>query len=148
MARSKQTARKSTGGKYPRYHLATHAARKTAPTSAVVKKPHRFRPGTKALREIRKYQRSTEPLIRRLPFQRLVKELAQNLAPGYRFQSVSIRALQEAAEDFLVGLFQDSQHCAVHANRVTVMARDISLAARIRGICVPDEKETGKKKAA
>ncbi|TKR58702.1 hypothetical protein L596_030113 [Steinernema carpocapsae] len=71
MARTKQTARKSTGGKAPRKQLSTKAARKSAPSSGGVKKPHRYRPGTVALREIRKYQKSTELLIRKLPFQRL-----------------------------------------------------------------------------
>ncbi|KAH8267365.1 hypothetical protein KR026_001062 [Drosophila bipectinata] len=74
MARTKQTARKSTGGKAPRKQLATKAARKTGG----VKKPHRYRPGTVALREIRRYQKSTELLIRKLPFQRLVREIAQD----------------------------------------------------------------------
>ncbi|MCI17923.1 histone H3.2-like, partial [Trifolium medium] len=78
MARTKQTARKSTGGKAPREQLATKAARKSAPATLEVKKPHRFRPGTVALREIRKYQKSTELLIRKLPFQRLVREIAQD----------------------------------------------------------------------
>ena len=80
MARTKQTARKSTGGKAPRKQLASKSARKTNPTTATggVKKPHRFRPGTVALREIRRYQKSTELLIRKLPFQRLVREIAQD----------------------------------------------------------------------
>ncbi|KAL9716727.1 histone H3.1 [Leucoagaricus gongylophorus] len=79
MARTKQTARKSTGGKAPRKQLATKAARKTAQAATGgVKKPHRFRPGTVALREIRRYQKSTELLIRKLPFQRLVREIAQD----------------------------------------------------------------------
>src|SRR5258705_9468259 len=78
MARTKQTARKSTGGKAPRKQLATKAARKSAPATGGVKKPHRFRPGTVALREIRRYQKSTELLIRKLPFQRLVREIAQD----------------------------------------------------------------------
>merc|ERR1712216_141550 len=77
MARTKQTARKSTGGKAPRKQLATKAARKSAPTTGGVKKPHRYRPGTVALREIRKYQKSTELLIRKLPFQRLVRNRAR-----------------------------------------------------------------------
>ena len=75
MARTKQTARKSTGGKAPRKQLATKAARKSAPATGGVKKPHRYRPGTVALREIRRYQKSTELLIRKLPFQRLVREM-------------------------------------------------------------------------
>jgi len=82
MARTKQTARKSTGGKAPRKQLATKAARKSAPATGGVKKPHRYRPGTVALREIRKYQKSTELLIRKLPFQRLVREIAQVRSEG------------------------------------------------------------------
>lgn len=79
MARTKQTARKSTGGKAPRKQLATKAARKSAPATGGVKKPHRYRPGTVALREIRRYQKSTDLLIRKLPFQRLVREVAQGM---------------------------------------------------------------------
>ncbi|KAH8083437.1 hypothetical protein JL720_8321 [Aureococcus anophagefferens] len=101
MARTKQTARKSTGGKAPRKQLATKAARKSAPTAGGVKKPHRYRPGTVALREIRKYQKSTE--------------------------------LLEASEAYLVGLFEDTNLCAIHAKRVTIMPKDIQLARRIRG---------------
>lgn len=109
MVRTKQTARKSTGGKLPRKQLTTKAARKATaqlPVSAGVKKPHRYRPGTVALREIRKYQKTTELLIRKLPFQRLVREVAQTFKSDLRFQSSAIGALQEAAEAFLVGLFE------------------------------------------
>jgi histone H3 len=221
MARTKQTARKSTGGKAPRKQLATKAARKSAPATGQdvlsarrctacwrvlhmsspafvvtlkrptviwaifsyppcacaaggVKKPHRYRPGTVALREIRKYQKSTELLIRKLPFQRLVREIAQvRLAlscwvsclpaaswaadavpclPWYvqwlrrvtwsqqqlltpvaialqdfktdlRFQSSAVLALQEAAEAYLVGLFEDTNLAAIHAKRVTIMPK-------------------------
>ena len=94
MARTKQTARKSTGGKAPRKQLATKAARKSAPATGGVKKPHRYRPGTVALREIRRYQKSTELLIRKLPFQRLVREIAQDFKTDLRFQSAAIGALQ------------------------------------------------------
>lgn len=113
MARTKQTARKSTGGKAPRKQLATKAARKSAPTAGGVKKPHRYRPGTVALREIRKYQKSTELLIRKAPFQRLVREIAQDFKNDLRFQSTAVLALQEASEAYLVGLFEDSKshHC-------------------------------------
>jgi histone H3 len=121
MARTKQTARKSTGGKAPRKTLATKAARKSAPATVSflirfkllkiifqggVKKPHRYRPGTVALREIRRYQKSTELLVRKLPFQRLVREIAQDFKTDLRFQSSAILALQEAAEAYLVGLFE------------------------------------------
>ena len=133
-ARTKQTSRKSTGGKAPRKQLATKAARQSAPRAAGgVKKPHRYRPGTVALREIRKYQKSTELLIRKLPFQRLVREIAEDFKTDLRFQSTAILALQEAAEAYLVGLFEDTNLCAIHAKRVTIMPKDIQLARRIRG---------------
>ena len=106
MARTKQTARKSTGGKAPRKQLATKAARKSAPATGGVKKPHRYRPGTVALREIRRYQKSTELLIRKLPFQRLVREIAQDFKTDLRFQSSAVMALQEACEAYLVGLLR------------------------------------------
>ncbi|XP_036309028.1 uncharacterized protein LOC118727359 [Pipistrellus kuhlii] len=115
MARTKQTARKSTGGKAPRKQLATKAARKSAPATGGVKKPHRYRPGTVALREIRRYQKSTELLIRKLPFQRLVREIAQDFKTDLRFQSSAVMALQEACEAYLVGLFEDTNLCAIHA---------------------------------
>ena len=135
MARTKQTARKSTGGKAPRKQLATKAARKNVASkvSGGVKKPHRYRPGTVALREIRRYQKSTELLIRKLPFQRLVREIAQDFKTDLRFQSSAVLALQEASEAYLVGLFEDTNLCAIHAKRVTIMPKDIQLARRIRG---------------
>ena len=104
MARTKQSARKSTGGKAPRKQLATKAARKSGTTGGV-KKPHRYRPGTVALREIRRYQKSSDLLIRKLPFQRLVREIAQDFKTDLRFQSSAVLALQEACEAYLVGLF-------------------------------------------
>ncbi len=133
MAGTKQTARKSTGGKAPRKQLATKAARKSAPATGGVKKPHRYRPGTVALREIRRYQKSTELLIRKLPFQRLVREIAQDFKTDLRFQSSAVMALQESSEAYLVGLFEDTNLCAIHAKRVTIMPKDIQLARRIRG---------------
>jgi len=156
MARTKQTARKSTGGKAPRKQLATKAARKSAPATGGVKKvrfsfmkspssqlsltqpqqqqqPHRYRPGTVALREIRRYQKSTELLVRKLPFQRLVREIAQDFKSDLRFQGSAVLALQEASEAYLVGLFEDTNLCAIHAKRVTIMPKDIQLARRIRG---------------
>jgi histone H3 len=133
MARTKQTARKSTGGKAPRKQLATKAARKSAPATGGVKKPHRYRPGTVALREIRRYQKSTDLLIRKLPFQRLVREIAQDFKSDLRFQGSAVLALQEAAEAYLVSLFEDTNLCAIHAKRVTIMPKDVQLARRIRG---------------
>ena len=117
----------------PLLQLATKAARKSAPATGGVKKPHRYRPGTVALREIRRYQKSTELLIRKLPFQRLVREIAQEFKTDLRFQGSAVLALQEASESYLVGLFEDTNLCAIHAKRVTIMPKDIQLARRIRG---------------
>merc|ERR1711865_1192258 len=111
MARTKQTARKSTGGKAPRKQLATKAARKSAPTAGGVKNPHR-------------YQKSTDLLLRKLPFQRLVREIAQDYKTDLRFQSLAVLALQEAGEAYLVGIFEDTNLCAIHAKRVTIMPKD------------------------
>ena len=133
MARTKQTARKSTGGKAPRKLLALKAARKASPATGGVKKPHRYRPGTVALREIRRYQKSTELLIKRLPFQRLVREIAHDFKRDLRFTKGSVDALQEASEAYLVGLFEDTNLCALHAKRVTILPADMRLARRIRG---------------
>ena len=98
-----------------------------------IKKQHRYRPGTVALRDIRKYQKSTELLIRKMPFQRLVREIAQVFKRDLRFQQSSILALQEASEAYLVGLFEDTNLCAIHAKRVTIFPKDLQLARRIRG---------------
>ena len=83
--------------------------------------------------EIRKYQKGTETLIARLPFQRLVREIAQDYKTDLRFQAAAIAALQEAAEAHLIGLFEDANICAIHAKRVTIMPKDMNLARRIRG---------------
>lgn len=97
MARTKQTARKSTGGKFPTSHLATKSCKGSkgpSATGGLAKKRHRFRSGTVALREIRKYQKSTELLIKRQPFQRLVREIATQYRADIRFQSTALEALQ------------------------------------------------------
>ncbi|KAL6930862.1 Histone H3 [Hanseniaspora guilliermondii] len=135
MARTKQTSRKTTGGKAPRKQLASKAARKSAPSSAAAgtKKAHRYKPGTVALREIRKFQKSTDLLIRKLPFQRLVREIAQQFKTDLRFQSSAIGALQESVEAYLVSLFEDTNLAAIHAKRVTIQKKDIKLARRLRG---------------
>ncbi|KAM1311104.1 hypothetical protein ACFX2H_007587 [Malus domestica] len=121
MARTKQIARKSTGGKAPRKQLAAKAARKSAPATGGVKKPYRFRPGTVALMEIRKYQKSTELLIRKLPFQRLARETAQDFKTDLRFQSSAVSTLQEAAEAYLVLVPSECELCDFKAlyRRVT-----------------------------
>ncbi|XP_028274111.1 histone H3-like centromeric protein A [Parambassis ranga] len=98
-------------------------------------KKRKFRPGTKALREIRKYQKSTDLLLRKAPFSRLVREVCQGFSrDALQWQVYALMALQEAAEAFLVMLFSDANLCAIHAKRVTLFPRDIQLARRIRGV--------------
>lgn len=130
MARVKQTPRQMA-------NIAAKAARKRPLQSRVPggtgRRNRRYRPGTVALREIRRYQKSTDLLIRKAPFQRLVREIAQDLKIDLRFQSTAVLALQEAAEAYIIGLFEDTNLCALHAKRVTIMARDMQLARRIRG---------------
>ena len=151
MARTKQTARKSVGGKAPRKavilkgSLPGKGPTKSAATKGVPpgsqkdgaaggeKKPRRYHPGVRALKEIRRYQKSTDLLIRKIPFQRLVREIAQDFKTDLRFQSSAIMALQEATEAYLVSLFEDSMLCAIHSKRVTVMPKDLQLARRLRG---------------
>jgi histone H3 len=106
------------GGQVPTKSLSHKAARKTL--TGRVKKPRRYKPGTVALRQIRRYQRSTELLIRKVPLQRLVREIAQNFKSDIRFQSSAISAIQESAEAYLVSLFDDTNLCAIHAKRVTI----------------------------
>ena len=108
MGLTKEKARPNLGGKAPRKPIFQKSARKTAVISTGIKKPHRYRPGTVALREIRKYQKTTELLIRKLPFQRLVKEIVQQYKGDLRMQSSAVLALQEASEAYLVSLFEDT----------------------------------------
>ena len=97
-------------------------------------KPRRYRPGTLAIREIRKFQKSTDLLIRKLPFARLVREICNELSMyPMRWTAEALLALQESSEDFLVHLFEDCNLCAIHAKRVTIMPKDLQLARRIRG---------------
>ena len=131
------------GGKQPQKYLSWKLlCLDTTPTGGI-KRPHHSRPELVALREIRRYQKSTECLIKRSPFQKLIQEMSQEYCicqqgPGtpsmhVRFQSTVIAALQEAVENFIVGIFEDVNLLAMHAKRVTVMPRDIRLALRIRG---------------
>ena len=142
---SKLTSKKvaTKGGKQPQKHLLHKLIRGNKSTTGGIKKPHRYRLGLLALREICRYQQSTNCLIKRTPFNKLIKEISQEYrvcpdGPGtpsvqVRFQSTALAALQEAAENFLVGLFEDVNLLAVHAKRVTVMPLDIRLALRIWG---------------
>ena len=131
------------GGNQPQKHLSHKLIRQNKPITGGIKKPHRYQPGLVALREIRRYQQSTECLIKKAPFHKLIREISQEyrvcpdgpITPFVQvhFQLTAIAALQEIAENFIVGLFEDVNLLAVHAKRVTVMPRDIRLALRIRG---------------
>ena len=118
-----------TGGKAPRNKFLKKALKKTATaTTGTSQKKRRYHPGTVALRQIRPYQKTTELLIRKLPFQRLVKEILRDFKDDFCIAPAAVLALQEAAEACLVGLFEDSNLCAVHAKRVTIMPKDIHIA--------------------
>ena len=110
-----------------------NSSQRSVPATGGVKRPHQYRPRTVALREIRQYQKSTELLIRKLPFPRLVPEIAQDFKTDLRFQSNAISALQEASKAYLVGLYEDTNLCAIHAKCVTIMPKDLQLSQRIRG---------------
>mmetsp|Transcript_18413 Transcript_18413/g.46394 ORF Transcript_18413/g.46394 Transcript_18413/m.46394 type:complete len:135 (+) Transcript_18413:45-449(+) len=129
MARTKHSATVRTGGASPK-------GRKPAGgDDAAERKKRRYRPGTRAIMEIRKYQKSTDLLLRKLPFARLVRELTESYNnTGLRWQAEALLAMQEAAEDYLTRLFEDANLCAIHARRVTVMVKDIQLTRRIRGL--------------
>ena len=131
MGRTKLSARKSTEGKSPKKRFL-YCARKSAPANGGYKKPHRFRPGTVALREVRRYQKSTHLLIPKRPFQRLVRENLVIYAT-----STAMSGLQEASESFLTGLLDHANLCAIHANRVSLNKKkdkkgDIALALRLQ----------------
>ncbi len=135
MARTKQTAHKSTGGAIPRFHVATKSARAAAQKVIAMRKPHRWRPGTVALREIQKFQNNTDLLIRKAPFQCLVCKIALKFGTSnLQMQSTAVLALQEAAEYFMVDVFSDTNLCVMHGKRVTIMKKDMVLACCIRGI--------------
>jgi histone H3 len=125
--------RKSTGSKAPRPFKMNVHGQPFQPKTKNGKKPHRFRPGTVAIREIRKYQKTGDLLLKKAPFQRLVREIAQEYKVDTRFQGGAVAALQEAAEMYLISLFEDSNLLALHGKRVTVMPKDMQLARRIRG---------------
>ena len=149
-----KSLRPTTGGKVPRKQVAPQK-RKTPGSGSIWYVPKRrdiqeakeaghlytddptkkkkFRPGYLALNEIRHHQKKVHLLIRKLPFQCLVREIAQCFSPDLRFRSAAITALQEASEAYLIHLFEDTNLCAIHAKRVTIMPKDIQLARRIRG---------------
>ncbi len=135
MARTKQTAGKSTWGAIPRFHLATKSARVAAQKAIAVRKPHRWRPGTVALREIQKFQKNTHLLIRKAPFQRLVRKIALKFGKGdLQMQSTAVLALQEALEYFMADVFSNTNLCVMHGKCVTIMKKDMVLDCCIQGI--------------
>ena len=129
MGRTKNMAKQGKKGK--RGGKGGKKRSKVAPKKE--RKKMRWRPGTVTLRRIRKYQKSTKTLVQRLPFQRVVREIARGYNSDVRFQASSLLALQEATEAYVVGLFEDVNLCAIHAGRVTIMSKDMHLARRIRG---------------
>ncbi|EFA82988.1 predicted protein [Heterostelium album PN500] len=138
MARTKNTARKTTGGKVPRRMISQktgpmeHLKNANLNISGGIKKTHRYKPGTVALREIRKYQKTSELLIRKLPFPTFQSSAIALYHDINVTNTLHIHALQEASEAYLVGLFEDTNLCAIHAKRVTIMPKDMQLARRIR----------------
>ena len=113
----------------------TISSRRNTLGTGEIKKPMRYKPGTVALREIRRYQKSTELLIRKLAMARIIREAAQDFRKDLRFQKDAIAAVHEAAEAYAVALMEDTNLCAIHAKRVTIMPKDMQLARRIRGEC-------------
>ncbi|KAF3439885.1 hypothetical protein FNV43_RR18163 [Rhamnella rubrinervis] len=126
--------RKSTAG--PSTRRAESATPRRTPRSSGTQrqKKHRYRPGTVALREIRHFQKSCNLLIPAAPFIRTVREITSQYSQQVnRWKPEALVALQEAAEDFLVHLFEDAMLCAIHAKRVTLMKKDFELARRLGG---------------
>ena len=151
MARTKQTPRsqiqtqgiQSLGSqiqgirlqkKQTKLDRATFPSKKLPLTKQKAIRARRYRPGTVALRQIRKFQKSTDLLIQKAPFRRLVKEIAMYIDNLKRFQTTAVDALQEASEQYLVNLLEDANSCAIHAKRVTIMPKDMRLARKIRGV--------------
>ncbi len=138
MARVKQTACKSTGGAPSCLHLATKAAQAAAQKAIAMRKPHRWRPVTVAAREIRKFQKTTDLLIKKAPFhfQGLVWEIVQDMSrkSDLQMQSTALLALQEAAEYFMVDVFNNTNLCTLHSKRKTIMVKDLVLAWCIQAI--------------
>jgi histone H3 len=135
MARVKQTAQKSTGGKPPCLHLATKAAQQSLQLAIAMRKPYCFCPGTVALREIRKFQKTTNLLIRKAPFQPLVHKLVLKVGKSNTgMQSTAVLALQEAAEYFMIDVFSNTNLCTNHGKCVTIKVKDMVLACCIQGI--------------
>lgn len=126
----KGSSRKKAG-KSPRKINFKALQTTTVATGGGVKKAHRFKPGTVALRDIRKYQASYDLLFPKLSFQRLVREICQDFVPDFRFQKSALEALQVAAEDYVVHTFEATNLAAIHCKRVTIQKKDMALVKRI-----------------
>lgn len=109
------------------------AKKESRSADAGTKRQHRWHPGTVALREVRRYQNSTELLIQRAPFRRLVREIVTNLKDSMRMSNSALEAIQDSAENYIVGVLTDANLCTIHAKRVTLFPKDLSLAMRLRG---------------
>merc|ERR1712194_33365 len=134
MARTKAMAKKATNLAKGKGLIKEKPAKKRVPKDGdEPKKQRRNRPGTLALREIRRYQRKTDLVIKRAPFQRVVRDLADEVMPEFRFQPSALNALQECTESFMISLMEDTNLCTLHAKRTTCMVKDMQLAKRIRG---------------
>jgi len=135
MPKTKTAAKAKGSKKMPAKGSKSKAVKKTAPAAGGIKQKagRRWKAGTVALREVKRYQKTVDNLLPRAPFQRLVRSICVDLDHEIRFQSQALLALQEASEAYIVGVFEDTNLCAIHANRVTVMKKDMDLARRIRG---------------
>jgi histone H3 len=143
MACVKQTAHKSTGGAPPCLYLATKAAQAAAQKMIAMRKPCQWHPGTVALREIQKFQKTTDLLLRKTPFQHLVQEIVHNMSrkSDLQMQGIDLLALQEAAEYFMVDVFSNTNLCAQHGKRVTIKVKDLVLGCPIQGIVIQEPRE-------
>ena len=135
MPKTKTAAKAKGSKKMPAKGSKSKAIKKSAPAKGGIKEKRQFRwkAGTVALREVRKYQKSIKNVLPRAPFQRLVRSIVSDMDHELRFQSQALAALQEASEAYIVGIFEDTNLCAIHAMRKTIMKKDMDLARRIRG---------------
>ena len=135
MPKTKTAAKAKGSKKMPAKAKGSKAVKKSAPAAGGIKerKARRNKPGTVTLREVKKYQKSINNLLPRASFQRLVRSICSDLDHELRFQSQALLALQEASEAYIVGVFEDTNLCAIHAKRATIFKKDMDLARRIRG---------------
>lgn len=138
---ARKTTEQPTTSAHPKKVRHAASANNTGDDDAaasVVRRRRRYKPGTVALREVRRYQRGTDLLIRRLPYQRFVRSVADthasgtNNAEGLRFQGAAIDLLQEASENYLISCLIDAKKLSAHANRIGVNKRDIAMVLEVR----------------